>query len=75
MLKNTKVQKYVAILMHIWACKTSHLGSNGQIVVRETGREVFGASSGQRMDNKETRWWNEERQDRCDVSKEGGGKG
>ena len=26
-------------------------------VVRETGREVFSASSGQRKDDKETCWW------------------
>uniref|UniRef100_A0A3Q3WZ90 Sodium-dependent phosphate transport protein 2A n=1 Tax=Mola mola TaxID=94237 RepID=A0A3Q3WZ90_MOLML len=29
-------------------------------VIRETGREVLGVSSGQRTDDKETWWWNEE---------------
>ena len=32
-------------------------------VIRETGREVFGASSGQRTDDKETWWWNEKIQE------------
>ena len=33
-------------------------------VTRETGREVFGVSSGQRTDNKESWWGNEEVQER-----------
>ena len=29
-------------------------------MIRETGREVFDMASGQRKDDKETWWWNEE---------------
>ena len=32
-------------------------------VIRETGREVFAVSSGLKMDDKETRWWNREVQE------------
>ncbi|KAK3525472.1 hypothetical protein QTP86_032018 [Hemibagrus guttatus] len=32
-------------------------------VIRETGREVLGVSSGRRKEDKETWWWNEEVQD------------
>ena len=32
--------------------------------IRETGREAFGVSSGERTDDKVTWWWNEEVQER-----------
>ena len=32
-------------------------------VIRETGRKVLGMSSGQRMEDKETWWWNSEVQE------------
>lgn len=36
---------------------------NATKVMRETGKKVFGASSGQRKKDKESWWWNEEVQE------------